>query len=152
MAMILLANGPNLNLLGEREPQLYGSAKLSDVDALVKKRVEAAGHRLLAYQSNSEAEIVTWLQNHRHADFLLINAASLTHTSVALRDAIALSAVPFVEIHISNVYRREHFRHHSYLSDLAIGVIVGLGTMGYDLAAQFALDYLECRNKSHSDD
>ncbi|HUJ76799.1 MAG TPA: type II 3-dehydroquinate dehydratase [bacterium] len=143
MAKILLVNGPNLNLLGEREPELYGRATLADVVQRVRQRVQAAGHTLLDFQSNSEGDIVTWLQNQRPADFLLLNAASYTHTSVAIRDAVKLMCVPFVEIHISNVYKREAFRHRSLLSDVAEGVIAGLGTMGYELAAQFAVEALQ---------
>lgn len=142
MATILLVNGPNLNTLGTREPEIYGHTTLPEVEAGVRRIVEAAGHTLLAFQSNSEGAIVDWLQQQRQADFLLINAASLTHTSVAIRDAIAMAGMPFVEIHISNVYKRETFRHHSYLSDLAQGVIVGLGVQGYDFAATFAVSHL----------
>ena len=142
MAKILLLNGPNLNTLGEREPELYGHATLRDVEEAVRKLVEPAGHILVQYQSNSEGELINWLHTNRPSDFLLLNAAAFTHTSVALRDAVKLMDTPFIEIHISNVYKREPFRHHSYLSDLAEGVIAGLGVMGYELAALFALDYL----------
>jgi 3-dehydroquinate dehydratase-2 len=142
MAKILLVNGPNLNLLGEREPHIYGSATLKDVEAGLRKIVEPAGHTLLAFQSNHEGAIVDWLHANRGAGFLLINAASLTHTSVAVRDAVKMLGVPCVEIHISNVYKREPFRHLSYLSDIAEGVIVGLGTMGYELAARYAVAQL----------
>ncbi len=106
-------------------------------------QVEAAGHALGSYQSNSEGSLIDWLQENRGARFLLINAGAYTHTSIALRDAIASLALPFIEIHISNVYKREPFRHHSHLAALAEGVIVGLGIAGYDLAAQFAIAFVE---------
>ncbi len=142
MAQILLVNGPNLNTLGEREPEIYGRTTLPQVEARVRQRVQGAGHQLACFQSNSEGALVDWLQAHRGADFLLLNAASLTHTSVALRDAVALAHIPFIEIHISNVHKREPFRHHSYLSDLAVGLVVGLGVTGYSLAADYAIAYL----------
>lgn len=146
MGTVLLLNGPNLNTLGEREPELYGHTTLQDIETAVAAVVEGAGHRLEAFQSNHEGAIVDWLQARRGADFLLLNAASLTHTSVALRDAVNFAAVPFIEIHISNVYRREAFRHHSYLSDIAVGVIAGLGAQGYELAAQAALRHIAARS------
>jgi len=142
MAKILLLNGPNLNTLGQREPAIYGHATLADVVESVRKLVEPAGHILAHHQANGDAALIDWLHAQRPADFLLLNAAAFTHTSVALRDAVKLIDVPFVEIHISNVYKREPFRHHSYFSDIAEGVIAGLGVMGYELAALFALDYL----------
>ena len=142
MAKILLLNGPNLNLLGEREPETYGKTTLEEIEKGVRQRVEAGGHTLHCFQSNSEGAMVDWLQENRPADFLLLNAASLTHTSVGLRDAVSALGVPFVEIHISNVYQREEFRHKSLFSDLAVGLIVGLGSMGYTLAADFANQYL----------
>ncbi len=142
MAKVLLLNGPNLNLLGEREPEIYGHTTLQQIEEGLRGRLEAAGHSLWSFQSNSEGVIIDWLQEQRPADFLLVNAGALTHSSVALRDAISALAVPFVEIHISNVYKREPFRHHSLLSDLAIGLVVGLGVQGYDLAGQFAVSYL----------
>ena len=109
---------------------------------LFLRKARAAGHELLCKQSNAEGALVDWLQEHRDAAFVLINAASLTHTSLALRDALAFVDVPFVEIHISNVYKREPFRHRSFLSDLAVGMIVGLGALGYDLALQYALHHI----------
>jgi 3-dehydroquinate dehydratase II len=111
----------------------------------VRTRVERAGHALRSVQSNSEGALVDWLHQNRQADFLLINAAGLTHTSVILRDAIKFTGIPFIEIHLSNVHAREPFRHHSYLSELAVGVIVGLGPAGYDYAAEFALERLKTR-------
>jgi len=143
MAKILLLNGPNLNTLGEREPELYGTTTLKDIEESVRKLVEPAGHSLVPHQSNVEGELVSWLHANRPADFLLVNAAAYTHTSIALRDAIKVVGCPFVEIHISNVYKREPFRHHSLLSDTAEGLIVGLGAMGYELAALYALAYLQ---------
>jgi 3-dehydroquinate dehydratase-2 len=143
MAKILLLNGPNLNTLGEREPELYGTTTLRDIEESVRKLVEPAGHSLVPHQSNVEGELVSWLHSNRPADFLLVNAAAYTHTSIALRDAIKVVGCPFVEIHISNVFKRESFRHHSLLSDTAEGVIVGLGAMGYELAALYALAYLQ---------
>jgi len=142
MAKLLLLNGPNLNTLGQREPALYGHTTLARIEERVRQRVEDAGHHLEAFQSNSEGALVDWLQRQRPADFLLVNAGAYTHTSVALRDAISFLSVPFIEIHLSNVYKREVFRHHSYLSDLAHGLIVGLGAKGYDLAAQYAVEHL----------
>ena len=143
MATVLLLNGPNLNTLGQREPELYGSTTLQEIEDQVRTRVEGAGHTLVCFQSNSEGALVDWLHHHREAGFLLVNAAAFTHTSVALRDAIKFTGIPFVEIHISNVHARESFRHHSYLSDIAVGLVVGLGPQGYDLAAQFALERLK---------
>ena len=142
MAKILLVNGPNLNTLGEREPELYGTTTLKDIEESVRKLVEPAGHSLVPFQSNVEGELVSWLHTNRPADFVLINAAAYTHTSIALRDALKVVGAPFVEIHISNVYKRESFRHESMLADMAEGIIAGLGAMGYELAALYALDYL----------
>ena len=141
----MLVNGPNLNTLGQREPEIYGKTTLQEIEQTIQKLVESAGHQFETIQSNSESELVGWIQDRRGYDFLLINAAAFTHTSVALRDAISFSDVPFIEIHISNVYKRESFRHHSYLSDIAIGVIAGMGAKGYELATFFALDYLNSR-------
>ena len=143
MAKILLVNGPNLNLLGQREPEIYGATTLGQIEDAVQKIVSANGHQLECIQSNHEGELVDWLQSKTDSAFLLINAASLTHTSIALRDTLSFLKIPFVEIHISNVYCRETFRHKSYLSDIAIGVIAGLGASGYDAAAQFAVTYLQ---------
>ncbi len=145
MATILLLNGPNLNLLGRREPELYGHTTLAEIEQRVRQRVEGAGHALRPFQSNSEGALVDWLQQEAGADFLLLNAAACTHTGIALRDAVKFTGLPFIEIHISNVHAREPFRRHSYFSDIAVGVIAGLGPLGYDLAAQYALDYLQDR-------
>ena len=148
MAKVLLLHGPNLNLLGEREPDIYGPATLKDIEDRVREAVEAAGHDCWCYQSNSEGGMIDWLQEARPADFLLVNAGAYTHTSVALRDAISSLMLPFVEIHISNIYKREPFRHHSYLADIAVGSIVGLGVKGYELAVQYALEHLKSPGKS----
>ncbi|MCZ6628525.1 MAG: type II 3-dehydroquinate dehydratase [SAR324 cluster bacterium] len=146
MAKVLLLNGPNLNLLGEREPDIYGHTRLQDIEDSVRALLEGAGHACASFQSNSEGLMIDWLQENRAADFLLINAGALTHTSIALRDALAALQLPFLEIHISNIYKRESFRHHSFLAALAIGSLVGLGTQGYDLAARFAIEFLKQRN------
>ncbi|MFP4130986.1 MAG: type II 3-dehydroquinate dehydratase [Thiohalospira sp.] len=140
MARILVLNGPNLNLLGTREPDLYGATDLETVVTTLSHRATAAGHELRHLQSNAEHELVEALQ---HApgdaiDFILINPAAFTHTSVAIRDALAAIQVPFIEVHLTNVHAREPFRRHSYLSDLAVGVIAGLGTTGYELALEAA--------------
>lgn len=136
MAHILLLNGPNLNLLGTREPEHYGAASLAEIEARVSALAAEDGHRLSCFQSNAEHELVARVQ-HAPEDgvaFILINPAAFTHTSVALRDALAAVAIPFIEVHLSNVHRREAFRHRSYFSDLALGVIIGLGPQGYELA------------------
>lgn len=139
MARLLLLNGPNLNLLGRREPHIYGAVTLADIERDATARVRAAGHELEAFQSNSEAELVDRIQRAAGAaDFIVINPGGLTHTSVALRDALLAVGIPFIEIHLSNVHAREEFRRRSYLSDVAVGVITGLGAQGYDLAIQAA--------------
>ena len=139
---ILVLHGPNLNLLGSREPRLYGAVTLPEIDAMLVNRAAASGVALATFQSNHEGELVERVQQ-AGADstrFIVINPAAFTHTSVALRDALAAVAIPFVEVHLSNVHRREAFRHRSYFSDLAEGVIVGLGATGYRLALEFALE------------
>jgi 3-dehydroquinate dehydratase-2 len=136
MARILLLNGPNLNLLGTREPQIYGASTLAEIEAKLKGLARAQGHELIAAQSNAEHELVGKVQstqNDRIA-FVIINPGAFTHTSIALRDAFLSVSVPFIEVHLSNVFAREEFRHRSYLSDLAAGCIVGLGPLGYELA------------------
>jgi 3-dehydroquinate dehydratase-2 len=147
MAELLALNGPNLNLLGRREPQYYGTTRLEEIDERLAQLAQAAGHRLQSFQSNAEHELVGRV--HRAMDegvaFLLLNPAAFTHTSVALRDAVAASRIPFIEIHLSNIYAREPFRHHSYFSDLAVGVISGLGAQGYELALQAAIQHLQNR-------
>ena len=141
MARILLLHGPNLNLLGQREPQLYGLTTLAQIDAALNATAAAAGHELLAFQSNAEHALIERV--HAAASdgtaFILINPAAFTHTSIALRDALAAVAIPFVEVHLSNVHAREAFRRHSYFSDLAVGVIVGFGADSYRFALDAAL-------------
>ncbi len=140
MARILLLNGPNLNLLGTREPSLYGSATLEQIVAEVRRRAGELGHELLAFQSNAEHELINSIHSAKHegVSFIIINPGAFTHTSIALRDAFASVAIPFIEVHLSNIFARETFRHHSYLSDVAAGCIVGLGPIGYELALQAA--------------
>jgi len=141
MAKILLLHGPNLNLLGRREPSIYGHDTLADIDARATAQVAAAGHELVCRQSNAEHELIDWVQA-APADgvaFVVINPGGYTHTSVALRDALASVALPFIEVHLSNVAAREPFRRHSYFSDLAVGTITGLGALGYELALTAAL-------------
>ena len=141
MAGIVVLHGPNLNLLGEREPGVYGSDTLAAIDARLQQRAAQAGVALRCLQSNSEAQLIDAVHTARErgADFVIINPAAYTHTSIALRDALAATQLPFIEIHLSNVYAREAFRQRSYFSDLAVGVICGLGAQGYDFALQFAL-------------
>ena len=145
MATILVLHGPNLNLLGEREPEIYGSTTLNEINQLLQQQARDKGHHLLYVQSNAEYELVERVQDARHegVNFILINPAAFTHTSVALRDALAAVEIPFIEIHLSNVHAREEFRQHSYFSDIAQGVICGLGPQGYELGLQAALRYLE---------
>ena len=143
MASILLLNGPNLNLLGQREPDVYGRDTLADIQARCEAQAAQLGHELRCRQSNSEGGMVDWLQqNAPGADFLLINPGAYGHTSIALRDALLGLALPFVEVHLSNVQAREDFRRTSMLSDIAIGCISGLGAQGYSLALQFVDEQL----------
>jgi len=145
MSRILVLHGPNLNLLGEREPGIYGAATLTSINQRLERLAEDADCAVSCRQSNAEAELIEWV--HAAAGdgtaFIVINPAAFTHTSVALRDAIAASGLPFVEVHLSNVHAREPFRHHSYFSDLAAGVICGLGPQGYEYALQFALQHIK---------
>jgi 3-dehydroquinate dehydratase-2 len=138
---LLLLNGPNLNLLGTREPGIYGATTLAQVEHSAREQAEAGGARLASFQSNHEGALIDRIHAARDegVDFIVINPGGLTHTSVALRDALAGVAIPFVEVHISNIYQREAFRHHSYLSAIARGTICGLGTDGYRFAVDFAL-------------
>ena len=143
MARLLLLNGPNLNLLGRREPDVYGATTLADIEQATGAAAAAAGHQLEAFQTNSEAALVDRIQQAAgQVDFILINPGALTHTSVALRDALLAVAIPFIEIHLSNVHAREEFRRHSYISDVAVGVITGLGAQGYQLALAAACHQL----------
>ena len=145
MACILLLNGPNLNLLGKREPKIYGNKGLDDVYSVVDPIIKNAGFELKTFQSNAEHELITQIHNTQENDvsFIVFNPAAFTHTSVALRDALLAVEIPFVEVHLSNVYGREEFRSHSFFSDIAIGVISGFGIYSYELAVYAALNYLK---------
>jgi 3-dehydroquinate dehydratase-2 len=136
MARILLLNGPNLNLLGTREPEIYGASTLTEIESRLEGLARAQGHELIAAQSNAEHELIAKVQSTKNdrVAFVIINPGAFTHTSIALRDAFLSVSVPFIEVHLSNVFAREEFRHRSYLSDLAAGCIVGLGPIGYELA------------------
>ncbi|QYF91608.1 type II 3-dehydroquinate dehydratase [Massilia sp. PAMC28688] len=138
---LLLLNGPNLNLLGTREPEIYGKETLADIEQAAVAQASAAGATLMCFQSNHEGFLIDRIHAARRegVDAIIINPGGLTHTSVALRDALAAVAIPFIEVHISNVHQRESFRHHSYLSSIALGVICGLGTEGYRFAIDFAM-------------
>ncbi len=140
MAKFLVLHGPNLNLLGSREPEHYGADTLSDISDRLQTQAKNNGDQLESFQSNSEHELVEKLHTAQtnNTDFIIINPAAFTHTSVALRDAFAAIEIPFIEVHLSNIHARESFRHHSYFSDIAIGVICGLGAQGYELALQAA--------------
>ncbi len=141
---ILFLNGPNLNLLGQREPGVYGSATLADVEALVRKEASKRGVEVAFHQSNMEGELVTWIQQAKGVhDVIVINAAAYTHTSIALRDAIAATGVPAVEIHLSNVYAREEFRHHSLIAPVCKGQIAGFGPFSYVLGLVAAVNIKE---------
>jgi 3-dehydroquinate dehydratase-2 len=140
---VLVLHGPNLNMLGVREPKHYGSDTLADINARLYQRAKSAGIALSDFQSNSEAMLIDRVHEaHGNIDFIIINPAAFTHTSVALRDALSAVAIPYIEIHLSNVFAREPFRHHSYLSDLAVGVISGLGAQGYLLALEYVINLL----------
>lgn len=141
---ILVLHGPNLNLLGTREPTIYGHTTLADIHAAMEIQARARGAHLESFQSNHEGELIDRIQSAREQSvaFIIINPAAYTHTSVALRDALAAVAIPFIEVHLSNVHAREAFRRHSYFSDIAIGVIAGLGAQGYHLALEAALAQL----------
>jgi 3-dehydroquinate dehydratase-2 len=144
---ILVLHGPNLNLLGSREPRHYGLATLDAINRALSSRGEAAGVLVETFQHNHEGALVDRIHQaaRDHVDFIVINPAAYTHTSVAIRDALAAVAIPFIEVHLSNIYARESFRHHSYLSDLAVGVVSGLGAHGYELALEYALRHLHDR-------
>ncbi len=144
MAHILVVNGPNLNLLGDREPSIYGRVTLDEIVADLATNADKAGHKLSAFQSNAEHELIGRVQQSKteKVDFLIINPAAFTHTSIALADAISAVDIPFIEIHLSNIFARESFRHHSYFSAKALGTITGLGAHGYELALNAADNYL----------
>jgi len=146
-ASVLVLHGPNLNLLGSREPAVYGRDTLADINRRLLTQAEAAGAELATFQSNHEGALVDRVHAARGEGvaFIILNPAGLTHTSVALRDALTGVAIPFVEVHLSNIHTREPFRHHSYFSDKAVGTIVGLGAQGYELALSYALRRLSAR-------
>lgn len=145
MASILVLNGPNLNLLGTREPDIYGSTTLDDINRELTEQAIAAGHHLLSMQSNAEYELIERIHDARGEgiNFIIFNPGAFTHTSIALRDALLGVNIPFIELHLSNVHSREPFRQHSYFSDVAVGVICGLGAQGYQLALQAAIAQIE---------
>lgn len=145
MATILQLHGPNLNLLGSREPEIYGATTLDDINLHLSELCAASGHHFQALQSNAEYELIDRIHAARHegVDFILINPAAFTHTSVALRDALLGVDIPFIELHLSNVHKREDFRQHSYFSDIAVGVIAGFGAKSYELALLAAFDHLK---------
>jgi len=144
-ASILVIQGPNLNLLGSREPEVYGTTTLEDIHRKLEDLAQSQSVELGTYQSNHEGELIDRIQKAKQdgVDFIIINPGAFTHTSVALRDVLAGVAIPFIEVHLSNIHRREEFRKHSYLSDIATGVICGLGAIGYELALQAALAHLQ---------
>lgn len=145
MAKILLLHGPNLNLLGTREPEVYGATTLEQINTQLQQQAQQADHQLEYLQSNAEFQLIDRIHaaKSEQIEFILFNPAAFTHTSVALRDALLAVSIPFIEIHLSNVYQREKFRHHSYFSDIAVGVICGLGAQGYALALQAACSYIQ---------
>ena len=145
--LLLVLNGPNLNLLGTREPEYYGTEGLTEIAARVTAVANPRGFNVKFYQSNAEHELIERIHQamQEGVQFMVINPAAFTHSSVALRDAVAASRIPFIEVHLSNVHAREAFRHRSYFSDLAVGVIAGLGAQGYEFAIQAALQYVQTR-------
>ena len=144
MSSILVLHGPNLNLLGTREPEIYGAMTLDEIDTQLAETAKSGGHHLLSLQSNAEYELIDRIHqaSREGVDFIIFNPAAFTHSSVALRDALLGVNIPFIEVHLSNLYAREPFRKHSYFSDIATGVISGLGNAGYSLALQAAFDRL----------
>ncbi|MEC8429412.1 MAG: type II 3-dehydroquinate dehydratase [Pseudomonadota bacterium] len=145
MATILVLNGPNINLLGTREPEIYGHTTLSDINQKLTELCQTQGHHLQTLQSNAEYELIERIHDARSegVNFIIFNPAAFTHTSIALRDALAGVDIPFIEVHLSNVHAREQFRHHSYFSDIAVGVICGFGPKGYEMALSAAFERLE---------
>lgn len=141
----LVLNGPNLNLLGEREPEVYGTTTLAEIDTRLVEVAKELGHELATFQSNAEHELVDQIHAAKESavDFILFNPGAFTHTSIALRDAMLGTELPFIEVHLSNVFSREEFRKHSYLSDIAVAVVSGLGAYGYELALQGAIHHLK---------
>ena len=145
MAKLLLINGPNLNLLGSREPEVYGATRLQDIEQELADDAKKSGHTLESFQSNAEHEIVDRVQSAAAdgVEFILLNPGAFTHTSIAIRDALLAVAIPFIEIHLSNTFAREDFRHQSYFSDIASGCVIGLGAKGYELALRAAIAHVE---------
>lgn len=150
MSHLLVLNGPNLNLLGTREPAIYGSSTLEQIGNNLKQMAAAAGHQLSTFQSNSEAELIGEIQKAPASQvaFIVINPGAYSHTSIAMRDAFLAVKIPFIEVHLSNLHAREPFRQHSYFSDIAVGTIVGLGPMGYELALRAAMYRLDTGGKA----
>ena len=144
MSDFLLINGPNLNLLGSREPEVYGATRLADIESRCVTLAKGLGHSLTCYQSNAEHELIDRVQQAAsdEIDFIILNPGAFTHTSVALRDALLAVQIPFIEIHLSNTFAREEFRHHSYFSDIASSCLFGFGAYGYELAVQAASQYV----------
>ncbi|MDP0561017.1 MAG: type II 3-dehydroquinate dehydratase [Candidatus Endonucleobacter sp. (ex Gigantidas childressi)] len=145
MATILVLHGPNLNLLGSREPSVYGMATLKQINENLGNMADKQDHHILTFQSNSEQALIEKIHSAlgKHVEFIIINPAAFTHTSIALRDALLAVSIPFIEVHLSNIYKREAFRHHSYFSDIAEGVISGLGPQGYEHALASAIEKLQ---------
>ena len=147
---ILVINGPNLNMLGVREPSIYGTETLEEIESAAQKTAEKLGVELLFRQSNIEGELVDWIQDARlEVDLIIINAGAFSHTSIAILDALQLVEIPVIELHLSNIFAREDFRHNSYVSRCATGVICGFGAIGYKLALEAATQLLSKRNKEH---
>ncbi len=146
---VLVLHGPNLNLLGMREPELYGNTTLASINQNLLEIAKQADVVIETFQSNSEADLVTKIQSiaSKRVDFVIINPAAFTHTSVAMRDALSAVKVPFIEVHLSNVFAREAFRHHSYFTDIAVGIVSGLGAHGYTLALEHAIQYINQSKK-----
>ncbi len=150
MAHVLVLNGPNLNLLGSREPAVYGSDRLADVENRLALRAKEAGHRLTAFQSNAEHDLIDRVQQagDEGIEFIILNPGAFTHTSIALRDALLAVAIPFIEIHLSNTFAREEFRQSSYFSDIATSCLFGFGAFGYELALQAADRHVQCAEEN----
>ena len=145
MAKILVLHGPNLNMLGIREPEVYGTTTLKEINEQIKLSADSAGHKLASFQSNAEHELIDRIQlaKTKKIDFIIINPGAFTHTSVAIRDAFLSVSIPFIEVHLSNVFAREEFRKQSYLSDIAVALVSGMGAFGYEVALQAAEQFLE---------